>query len=245
MQNLLAKYGEITPLRPEEEEAFRGLAGSRREYLPGTTLIAGELDAPDQLFIVDEGRLFASMELSSGARAITRLYFEGDIIGTANIPFECATHTVTVSEPAQVYTFPRSNLVEAFARMPRIAAIFYTFAAMENAILNDRLCSIGRLEGKERLASLFLEIASRQDLIGAARKGSLKIGLTQAQMGDAIGLSEVQINRLLREMSREKLIERESGSTYAIDEERLCQFARFHDRYQDLDLDWFKDEIPA
>lgn len=100
------------------------------------------------------------------ARAITRLYFAGDIIGTANIPFEHATHTITVNAPSRIYIFPRSKLVDAFTQMPRIAAIFYTFVAMENAILNDRLVSVGRTRGRERLALLIMEIVSRQKLMG-------------------------------------------------------------------------------
>jgi|GEM_PF-3995428 len=68
METLLAKYGKITPLREEEEKSFKGLASTIREYEAGKTLVCGELDGPDQLFIVDEGELFASIELPSGAR---------------------------------------------------------------------------------------------------------------------------------------------------------------------------------
>lgn len=243
METLLAKYGKITPLRAEEEESFKGLASTIREYEPGKTLVCSELDGPDQLFIIDQGELFASMELPSGARAITRLYFAGDIVGTANIPFEHATHTITVNAPSRIYVFPRSKLVDAFTQMPRIAAIFYTFAAMENAILNDRLVSVGRTRGRERLALLIMEIVSRHGLMGIEGKDQFRIGLTQSQIGDAIGLTEIQVNRLMRELSEDGLIERENGRIVAIDRDRLCELAQFRNRYDDLDLEWFKDDL--
>ncbi|MBD2843426.1 Crp/Fnr family transcriptional regulator [Erythrobacter rubeus] len=242
MQNLLAKYGKVTPLRAEEEDAFKGLASAKRSYEAGTNLVASEIDEPDQLFIVEEGRLFASLDLPSGERAITRLYFSGDIVGTANIPFEHATQTITVNAPSVIYIFPRANLIDAFTRMPRVAAIFYTFAAMENAILNDRLVSIGRTRGRARLAALILEIETRRNLLADTADDHFRLGLTQGQIGDAIGLTEVQVSRLFRQFIGEGIVERKSGTVKILQRDRLVELGQFTDRYKDLDLDWFEDD---
>ncbi|XUU60876.1 Crp/Fnr family transcriptional regulator [Erythrobacter sp. HA6-11] len=241
MQNLLAKYGQITPLQSEEEDAFRSLSSTKRTYAAGTQLIAGELDEPDQLFIVEHGRLFASSDLPNGERAITRLYFSGDIVGTANIPFEHATHTVTTNAETVLYVFPRRNLIEAFQELPRIAAIFYTFAAMENAILNDRLVSIGRTPGIARLASLVLEIASRRNLTREEPEFDFKLGMTQAQIGDAIGLTDVQVNRLFRTLGDDGIITRSGGHLQIRDIDKLRDIGQFKNRYDDLDMGWFSD----
>ncbi|UIP08229.1 Crp/Fnr family transcriptional regulator [Erythrobacter sp. SDW2] len=241
MRDLLAKYGRIAPLRADEERALIGLATTRRSYSPGTALIVGELDEPDQLFIVDEGRLFASIDLPGGERAITRLYFPGDIIGTANIPFDKATHSITVCSDAALYLFPRGHLAEAFSSLPRIAAIFYTFAAMENAILHDRLVSIGRTRGVSRLAALILEIAARQSLLHEPAGDCFRLGLTQAEIGDAIGLTQVQVNRLFRELDKAGVIARSDGWISIVDKPALIEIGQFTDRYEHLDLSWFSE----
>lgn len=243
MQNLLAKYGKITPLLDAEEAAFRGLASTKRTFPPGANLVASELDSPDQLFIVESGRLFASNALPGGERAITRLYFSGDIVGTANIPFEHATHSITTISEADLYIFPRKNLIEAFQDTPRVAAIFYTFAAMENAILNDRLVSIGRTPGKARLAALILEITSRRNLTRAEAEYDFRLGMTQAQIGDAIGLTDVQVNRLLKELDEDGVIKRSGGNIQIVDYDELCEIGQFTDRYHDLNLDWFTEDF--
>ena len=239
MENLLTKYGKITPLDPEEEETFRNLASRKREYAAGEQLVESELDEPDQLYIVEDGRLFASSDLPNGERAITRLYFGGDIVGTANVPFDYATHSVTVSQACSLYVFPRSNLVDAFVSMPRVAAIFYTFAAMENAILNDRLVSIGRTRGRARLASLVLEIEARRNLLADRQPDQFRLGLTQSEIGDAIGLTEVQVNRLFKDLSSEGVIERSGGYITICDRDALTRIGQFKNRYDDLNLDWF------
>ena len=241
MRDLLAKYGKITPLRADEEAAVRNLASAKRHYSVGANLVVGELDEPDQLYIVEKGRLFASVDLPGGERAITRLYFPGDIVGTANIPFDRATHTVTVSSAADLFIFPRRNLVEAFTSLPRIAAIFYTFAAMENAILNDRLVSIGRTKGLARLAALILEICARQNLLHTPPDKQFNLGLTQAQIADAIGLTEVQVSRLFKELAATGAIARHGRNVEILDKPALVEIGQFTDRYDDLDLDWFDD----
>ncbi len=241
MKELLTKYGKLTDLRPDEQEVFRGLALTRRSYEAGTDLIASEIDEPDQLYIVERGRLFASNDLPSGVRAITRLYFAGDIVGTANVPFDHATQTITVNAPSVLYLFPRSKLVDAFVSSPRVAAIFYTFAAMEGAILNDRLVSVGRTRGRSRLASLILEIEARRNLLADASLDQFNLGLTQAQIGETIGLTEVQVSRLFRQFIDEGMIERVNGGTRILDKPRLVELGQFTDRYEDLNLDWFDE----
>ena len=242
VQDLLAKYGKLVPMRADEEATIRNLATARRKYGRGKELVIGELDEPDQLFIVGSGRLFASVELPSGVRAITRLYFPGDIVGTANMPFERATHSVTTSSAVELFHFPRRKLVEVFSTMPRIAAVFYTFAALENAILNDRLVSIGRTKGVARLAALILEICARQNLLHAPPDGPFHLGLTQQQIGDAIGLTEVQVNRLMRVLVQEGLIARHGRKIDILEKDKLTELGQFTDRYESLDLDWFKED---
>lgn len=241
MQHLLSKYGRLTDLAPEEAAAFGSLAATHREYKANSVVVAGELENRDQLFIVEEGRFFASQELANGERAITRLYFPGDIMGTANIPFEHATQSITASTDATIYTFSRQKLVEAFSNLPRVAAIFYTFAALENAILNDRLVSIGRTRGRARLAALLLEIAAREHLFSGTPEDVCNPGLTQEQIGDAIGLTVVQVSRLMREMTEDGLILREDGCVKLLKKEQLQVMGQFRDRYKDLDLGWFRE----
>lgn len=241
MEQLLAKYGTLVPLLPQEEQIFRGLALSKRDYAAGTNLVAQDLDEPDQLYIVEYGQLFASTLLANGARAITRLYFAGDIVGTANIPFDYATQSITVHRDSSVYIFPRRKLIEAFIESPRVAAIFYTFAALEAAILNDRLVSVGRTRGKTRLAALIMEVASRRKLVTHSYEARVEIGLTQAQIGDAIGLSEVQVSRVFRELVAEGVIVRAGDAVEVRDIDRLREIGQFTDRYDDLDLTWFDE----
>lgn len=64
---------------------------SKRPFAKGRELIETDYSDPDHMYLVSSGQLYASASLETGERAITRLYFAGDIIGTANMPFNKAT----------------------------------------------------------------------------------------------------------------------------------------------------------
>ncbi|WP_306997262.1 helix-turn-helix domain-containing protein [Sphingomonas sp. SORGH_AS_0879] len=57
-------------------------------------------------------------------------------------------------------------------------------------------------------------------------------------MGDAIGLTAVHVNRMLRLLEDEGLIKREGGRVFLLDEERLVQESGYIDRFAGLDLSW-------
>ena len=64
------------------------------------------------------------------------------------------------------------------------------------------------------------------------------IRLTQEEMGDALGLTSVHVNRMLRQLEEEGLIARESGWIILRDEERLRQAGNYTNRNKHLDLEW-------
>ena len=172
-------------------------------------------------------------------RAITRLYFSGDIIGTASVPFRLSVQTVTASANSELYRFPRERLAQAFLDYPRIAAMFYTFAALENAILKDRLVSIGRTEGLARIAAIIMEIATRREVTGAVIEEPFSIGLRQSEIGDAVGLTHIHVNRLMKELGARGLISWTREQLTINDPAGLAEVGHFRNRYEDIDVSWF------
>ena len=93
--------------------------------------------------------------------------------------------------------------------------LFYQSALVaslkENSRLAERLVSIGRRDAFDRMAYLLLELAfrSRAQTIGG---GVVFVcPLTQADIGDALGLSTVHVNRVLKEMRSRRLLSLRNG----------------------------------
>jgi CRP-like cAMP-binding protein len=81
----------------------------------------------------------------------------------------------------------------------------------ENSRLAERLVSLGRRDAFDRMAYLFLELASRSraQLIGGGVVFACP--LTQTDIGDALGLSTVHVNRVLKEMRSRRLLSLRNG----------------------------------
>lgn len=63
--------------------------------------------------------------------------------------------------PVQYSKLSRTKLGEVFEYHPRLAALCYVVAILEQVSLCDRLKSLGRTQGKARLAHLILSVFSQ------------------------------------------------------------------------------------
>ena len=237
----LAKLGHFIDLTEQEKDALRTLEESPRTYGPGEVLFE-EGDTPaDNLYVVAEGRLHSSTTLADGGRAILSLYYPGDLIGTNSVAFETSAVTTLTSVESTLCRFPRSGLKTLFAQFPRLAALFYAIAALENVSLQDRLKSIGRTNGKVRIGALILEILYRLRLTNEDLGNRVELCLTQADIGDAVGLTNVHVHRCLKELEQEGLIERGSGAVTVVHPDLLAERSDFVDRWRNIDTSWFPD----
>jgi len=75
----------------------------------------------------------------------------------------------------------------------------------------EHLVSIGRRSAIERTAHFFMELAERLSLIGLATEAEFKCPLSQYLLADALGLSAIHINRVLRQLREQDLLTLQKG----------------------------------
>ena len=193
----------------------------------------------DQVCIVQKGWLLSETVLEAGERQILRFYFPGELIGTASIAFDHAANTVRAVQDARLCIFPRSRLGQLFVEQPRLGTLFYSLGMLEVIDLNDRLRALGRTDGKARLAHLFLSIAGRLRVLHGRSYNILQVPLTQSDLADAVGLTAIHVNRLLKEMTGEGLIRRSRREIELLDEPELRRISQYRDRHLEIDTSWF------
>lgn len=234
----VARLKRYLDLTPSERDAIAQLERDPKRH-PAGSVLWSEGDDVKELLIVHQGWALSETRLSTGKRQILRFHFSGDMIGASGIAFNDAPSSIVAATDMEVCRFPRHALGETFAAHPRLAALFFSISQMESIDLSDRLRSVGRSEGKARLANLFLSIAARMRAINGDTDPVIRIPLTQTDIGDAVGLTQVHVNRLIRQMTEEKLITRHRSTVTLVDEPGLIALARFVDRFSSLDTHWF------
>lgn len=233
--SLAVRLGRHLRLSAAEQAAVAALQDQERFYRRGTVVISE--NAPSrELFVVQSGWLHSSLYLGNGSRQIMRLHFSSDILGLPLLAFEESPESVTAVTDVTLSPFSRERLASFFAEHPRLAALTLALSVADRVALADRLASIGRTSARARVASLLCEIIHRQELTGNSCE-ALHLPLTQEEMGDATGLTAVHVNRMMRKLAEEGIIERSGNTIRFKDRQRLCEEASFSNRTPNT-ADW-------
>ncbi len=99
-----------------------------------------------------------------------------------------------------------SDLIDAFARTPRLATAILWAASRDEAMVVEHLVGIGRRNAEARMAHFLLELGSRLALVGIGSKEGFDCPLTQYHLADTLGLSAVHVNRVLRQLRESGLV---------------------------------------
>ena len=75
----------------------------------------------------------------------------------------------------------------------------------------EHLVNIGRRSAIERTAHFFMELAERLSLIGLATEAEFKCPLSQFVLADALGLTSIHVNRVLRHLREQNLLTLRKG----------------------------------
>ncbi len=236
---LVDRLNHYVELTTAERVVLAGLQAERRKMKAGEQVVV-ETRASDEMFVLQSGWLYASTVLEGGARQILRIHHPGNIVNVSCLAWSRVAATITSATAAVVSPFHRKALSDIFAHHPRLAALLFGVATMENVALCDRLKSLGRTDGRARIATLLLELLSRRDLTeGQAGADVLDLFLSQSEIADAVGLTKVHVNRLLREMTDTGLIQREGRHVNIPDKAALVAISGFVNRHADLATDWY------
>ncbi|WP_051541009.1 Crp/Fnr family transcriptional regulator [Ahrensia sp. 13_GOM-1096m] len=95
----------------------------------------------------------------------------------------------------------------------------------------ERMAMAGRVGALERLSQLLLELSMRSGVSIDGKAGSFKCPLKQADIGDALGLTSVHVNRILKELRIRKLADMHHGLVKLLDIEQLVHISGFDYRY--------------
>jgi len=226
---LAERLGHYISLTRAEQDALAGLEDNPRQVRRGTTIIS-EGEPCRELFIVREGWLQSSVLLGNGGRQIMRIGLPGDVLGLPALAFEEAPETITTLTDATLCPFDRERLAALLEAQPRLGALLFALSVAERTALADRLASVGRTSARARVAALLCDIFARHDLARGPAAEPIHVPLTQEEIGDATGLTAVHVNRMIRGLVDDQIIERSGNAMRLLDKARLADEASFTDR---------------
>lgn len=229
---LARKLGSFIALSGPEQNELAMLHGRRKTYVAGRDLVhQGQPEQP--AFVLAEGWACSYRLLAGGGRQIVDFQIPGDFLGMRSVLCRTAGQSVEPVTRVQASPVNAHDLMDIFARMPRLATALLWATSRDDAMVVEHLVGIGRRNAAERTAHLLLELGARLALVGMGTKAGYACPLSQYLLADALGLSAVHINRVLRELREEALVTFRNGRVEFIDFSGLVELAGFDQDYLD------------
>ena len=228
------KLSAFVALSDEDLGALSALYARRRKFPPGRDMIyQGQKD--QSAFIVAEGWACSYKNLANGSRQVIGFKIPGDFLGLRSVLLRTSDHNVEPVTMVEASEILASDLLNAFAERPRLSTAVLWAASRDEAMLVEHLVGLGRRNATERTAHFLLEMAARLKLVGLGTKAGYACPLSQYLIADALGLSAVHVNRVLRELREAGLVTFKDGTVTFDDFDGLVALADFDRAYLDHD----------
>lgn len=229
---LARKLGVFVALTTEELEVLGRLHQRRRTFVAGIDLVhQGQSD--QAAYILADGWVCSYKLQADGSRQIVDFQIPGDFLGLRSVLLHTSDHGIVPIVNIEAAEVLLGDLLDAFARTPRLAAAVLWAASRDEAMVVEHLVGLGRRAADQRMAHFLLELGARLALIGRGSKAGFACPLTQYELADTLGLSAVHVNRVLRKLREQGLVTFQDGHVTFDDYRGLVEVAQFDPAYLD------------
>jgi CRP-like cAMP-binding protein len=228
--NLLArKLGAFMQLTPAEVAVLADLQQTPLRVPAGQELVH-EGQSNHVAYILQAGWACSFKLLPDGGRQIITFPLPGDCIGLRSVLLRTSDHSFSALTDVVVSGVDGARMMQVFNDYPRLGAAILWGASRDEAMVVEHLVNIGRRTAIERTAHFFLELCERLRLVGLATEHEYICPLNQYVLADALGLSAIHVNRVLRQLRERKLLTLKGRKVVILDKIKLKALAGFQDQ---------------
>ena len=213
----------------EAEPLLKAVAHERAVDARSDILLQG--DVPTVAHVLLEGHTYRYRLLADGRRQITAVLMPGDVCDLEAVMRGRADYSVGALTNCVLGEIPANKVANPAIAAPEMARALWRRLLRDEAISREWLVGMGCRTALERVAHVLCEFRVRFEMIGLAKGNAFKMRLTQAELGDVLGLSTVHVNRILQDLRKSKLIELSAGTLSILDVPALEIVAGFDSAY--------------
>nr|WP_236960146.1 Crp/Fnr family transcriptional regulator [Methylobacterium durans] len=226
------KLSGLDRLNDEEVQILRGLTPQARSVDARADVIV-QGSRPTSSTLLLEGLTGRYRILTDGRRQITSIDVPGDFVDLHSFPLKTMDHGVIALSACRVATAPHAELARITETQPHLTRLLWLTTLIDAAIHREWLVALGRMSALERMGHLFCELYMRLNAVGLAdaQTHSFALPVTQSDVGDMLGITNVHVNRTLQDMRRRNLVTWRGATVSIPDWDGLVEVARFDASY--------------
>ncbi|MEA3054032.1 MAG: hypothetical protein QOG72_2935 [Sphingomonadales bacterium] len=223
------------PLSEADRAAIRALPFHYRTLEPAAYLVR-EGEPPEMCAVLLTGFAYRHKVTGEGERQIMSVHMAGEFLDLQNSFLKVADHNVQALTRCEIAEVAVPALRALAQDHPVVGRAMWIETLIDAAIFREWIVNVGRRDSITRIAHLLCEFALRLEAAGLARNHRYEMPMTQEQIADCTGLTPVHVNRVLKELGRLGVIEREKRSVAITEWGRLQDIGDFNLRYLHLEV---------
>ncbi len=230
---LVLKLEQRDRLSDDEKRVLEG-AISRVRIVEADEDIVHEGERPSESSLLLDGYAARYKLFSNGRRQITAIHVAGDFVDLHSFLLKAMDHGVLALTPCRIAVVPHAAIEKITDEYPHLTRLLWLNTLIDGAIHREWLTTMGRLSATAHMAHFICELFLRLKSVGRTDGDTIQLPLTQAELGDTLGLSTVHVNRVLQELRKEGLIRWQGDALTILDWERLEKVGEFTPTYLNL-----------
>ena len=191
-----------------------------------------EGERPVAMQVLLQGWACRYKALPDGARQIVGLLLPGDACNPHVTLLETMDHSIGIVSDARVAAIAPQDIEKMLARHEAVTTALRCASLVDESILREWLTNASRRDAHARIGHLICELWYRLNAIGQVDEhNEFDFPLTQEQVGDALGLTPVHVNRMVKRLREDGLIDIRSRRLSVLKPAKLATISDFDPAY--------------
>ena len=217
-------------LSDEDIKAIEALPITVRDY-PAERVVVRDGERATDCCLIADGFCMRSKTIADGKRQILSIHIPGEIPDLMSLFLHVMDHDLSTLTPCRLGFIKHETLQKLHRSRPNVAEIFWRDTLVDAAMFREWIVNVGQRPAPARLAHVIIELRERLRVIGRVNGNVFEMPLTQEQIGEALGITAVHANRVIKQLRQDGIVELHRGRVTLLNEEKLLQLAGFDGRY--------------
>jgi CRP-like cAMP-binding protein len=230
---LIKRLRRSEGISDEDIQEVHALPITVRQY-PAERAVVSDGETATECCLIAEGFCVRSKTIQDGKRQILSIHIPGEIPDLMSLFLHVMDHDLSTVTLCTLGFINHEVLRKLHRRRPNVAEIFWRETLIDAGAFREWIVNVGQRPAPARLAHVMAELRERLKVIGCVGASSFEMPLTQEQIGEALGITSVHANRVIKQLRQDGIVDIQRGQVTVLDEARFQELADFDDRYLHL-----------
>jgi CRP-like cAMP-binding protein len=227
---LITRLRATAALAEDDIRAIQSLPIANRRFRPNEPIIH-DGDRPSECCLIVQGFCIRAKTTSLGKRQILSIHLPGEIPDLQSLHLHIMDHDLIAVSDCTIGTIGHAAMRRIIRQRPDVGDVFWRDTLVQAALFREWIVNVGQRPGPSRLAHLIVELRERLKVIGRVQGARFEMPFTQELLGEALGITPIHVNRLVKQLREENVLEFHRGYVTVIDEDKLIKLADFDHLY--------------